>query len=79
MKMTSKVSYTYLVDNEEEALQMIEEAKQNQSVEGYILNKYNNAFKTKRRKGDDPMEYYQLVIEKKYPVEAQFFGLGDDE
>ena len=74
MKVILKEQITYLIDNDQEALDMIETVRNNQDVEGYILNKYNNTFKTKKRKGEDPIEYYQLVIEKKFPVEEQFFG-----
>lgn len=76
MKMEIKNTTTYLIDNEEEALEAIEYAKNSQGVDGYILSKYKNDFKVKKIKGQEPIEYYMLTIEKKFPVENAFFGIG---
>ena len=78
MKMEIKNTTTYLIDNEEEALEAIEYAKNSQGVDGYILNKYKNDFKIKKIKGQEPIEYYMLTIEKKFPVENAFFGIGEE-
>lgn len=52
---------TYRVDNENEATQTIEQAKQDSS---YALGKYTNEHKERKLKGEVVDEYWKLTLTK---------------
>ena len=52
---------TYRVDNENEATQTIEQAKQDSS---YTLGKYTNEHKERKLKGEVVDEYWKLTLTK---------------
>lgn len=60
----------YVIDNEQEATDTIEEYKANQAVDGYTLTKYNTAYKSKKdRKTHEIIDEYWLTsITKEYEV-----------
>lgn len=55
MKMEIKNTTTYLIDNEEEALEAIEYAKNSQGVDGYILNKYKMISRLRKLRDKNPL------------------------
>jgi cell division protein YceG involved in septum cleavage len=61
--MLTKRKDTYQVDTEEEAVKLIEDAKQNIEFE---LKKYSSQKKIERKSGD---EYYIVTLEKEYGLE----------
>ena len=61
--MLTKRKDTYQVDTEEEAVKLIEDAKQNVEFE---LKKYSSQKKIERKTGD---EYYIVTLEKEYGLE----------
>ena len=52
---------TYRVDSEQEAVNLIEEAKKDNS---YILGKYTNEHKERKSKGEVIEEYYKVTLTK---------------
>lgn len=61
--MLVKRKDTFQVDTEQEAVQLIEDAKQ--SIE-FELKKYSNQKKVEKKTGD---EYYIVTLEKEYGLE----------
>lgn len=61
--MLIKRKDTYQVDTEQEAVQLIEDAKK--SIE-FELKKYSNQKKVEKKSGD---EYYIVTLEKEYGLE----------
>jgi len=61
---------TYIANSEQRAMEIIEEFKNAQLDEGYILTKYDTTYKCKKdRKTKEPIEEYWLVkIQKEYEV-----------
>lgn len=61
---------TFKVDSEQLAMDTIEEYKNNQNIEGYILTKYNTTYKCKkdRKTGDIVDEYWLVSVTKEYEV-----------
>lgn len=59
---------TYWVDTEEEAMDMIEEAKDGQVTGGYSLTKSSSAMKTKKSKGEIIDIHYVVSIEKTFDL-----------
>ena len=53
----------YRVGTEEEAMQIIEEAK---SASNFQLTKYANEYKEKKQKGEVVDEYYKLTLVKAF-------------
>ena len=65
-RMLQKIMETYKVDSEEEAIKMIETAKDNQIKEGYSLTKSSYVMKTKKSKGEIVELWYVCSIEKTF-------------
>lgn len=60
----------FVIDNEQEATDIIEEYKVNQAVDGYTLTKYNTTYKSKkdRKTGEIINEYWITSIKKEYEI-----------
>lgn len=57
---------TFRVDSEEEAKELIEEAKANAAEEEYLLINYNTTYKEKKAKGEVIADGYQVKLTKQY-------------
>lgn len=70
MKQLKTETLTFKVDSEQLAMDTIESYKSNQSVENYILTKYNTTYKCKkdRKTGEIVDEYWLVVVTKEYEV-----------
>lgn len=66
MKMKMKETEVYRVDNEEEAVQMINEYKDRQLTEAYTLTKSGYVLKTKKSKGEIIDTWAVVTIEKTF-------------
>lgn len=66
MKLLMKTTDVYRVNDEEEAVQMINEFKDNQLREGYILTKSGYVLKTKKAKGEIIDSYALVTVEKTF-------------
>ena len=66
MKSLLKTVDTYRVEDEEEAMRLIEEFKNNQASEGYSLTKSSYVLKNKKSKGEIVDSWAICVIEKTY-------------
>lgn len=64
--MLTKETRTYRVDTEEEALNLIEETKNN--AHGYYVSKNGYAMKTKKSKGEIVEVWYLVNLELTYEV-----------
>ena len=64
MKILLKTTDVYRVDDEEEAVQMINDCKDRQLAEGYTLTKSGYALKTKKSKGEIIDSWAVVTIEK---------------
>ena len=65
-KQLMKTLDTWRVDTEEEAMEMIEDAKDRQSAEGYIVSKSGYVAKTKKSKGEIVDMWYICSLEKTF-------------
>lgn len=76
MKTLFKNQLSYLCDSEEEATDLINNFKENQTKEHYTVSKYKTDLKKKKNKETkEEFEYYVVVIEKKYEdAEDSFFN-----
>lgn len=61
-----KTTDLWLVDTEEEAMDMIEEAKDSQAEGGYSLTKSGYVMKTKKSKGEIIEVTYRVSLEKTF-------------
>ena len=61
-----KTTDVYLVDTEEEAMSMIEEAKDGQIQGGYSVSKSGYTMKTKKSKGEIIDVSFRVQIEKTF-------------
>lgn len=61
-----KTTDLYLVDTEEEAMDMIEEAKNNQISGGYSVTKSGYTMKVKKSKGEIVDVSFRVSIEKTF-------------
>ena len=61
-----KTTDLYLVDTEEEAMAMIEEAKDGQVQGGYSVSKSGYTMKTKKSKGEIVEITFRVSIEKTF-------------
>ena len=68
MKYLINVTETYRVDTEQEAADLINEAKTNGS---YILSKYSSAKKEKKAKGEILDEWYHVALAKTFNDEKE--------
>ena len=66
MRTLIKTVDTFRVADEEEAVQLIDEYKNNQLVEGYTLTKSSYALKTKKSKGEVIDSWAVVVIERMF-------------
>ena len=66
MKMLMKTTDVYRVDNEEEAVQMINDFKDRALTEGYTLTKSGYTIKTKKSKGEVVDLWAVVSIEKTF-------------
>ena len=64
-------TFEFIVDSEQEAMDLIEEYKEKQLSENYTLTKYNTVYKSKKdRKTHEIIEEYWVVtVTKKFEVE----------
>lgn len=69
-KQLKTETLVFKVDSEQLAMDTIEEYKNNQTVDGYTLTKYDTTYKCKKdRKTHEPIEEYWLVkVTKEYEV-----------
>lgn len=66
MKQLLKTTDTWRVDTEEEAVGMIEDAKNHQNDGGYMLTKSSYVMKTKKSKGEISDLWYVVSTEKTF-------------
>jgi len=66
MTVLQKTTEVFRVDTEEEAMHMIEEAKDNQLTSNYLLSKSGYILKTKKSKGEIVDQWYLVSLEKTY-------------
>jgi hypothetical protein len=69
-KQLKTETLVFKVDSEQLAMETIEEYKNNQAVDGYILTKYNTTYKSKKdRKTHEIIDEFWLVsVTKEYEV-----------
>ena len=66
MKVLMKMTEVYRADNEEEAVQMINDYKDRQLTEGFTLSKSGYVLKTKKSKGEVISSWTVVTIEKTF-------------
>ena len=66
MKFLMKTTDVYKVDTEEEAMNLIQEFKDNQNVEGYTVSKSGYVLKTKKSKGEIIDQWFITTIERSF-------------
>lgn len=66
MKILMKTTEVYRADNEEEAVQMINEYKDRQLTEGFTLSKSGYVLKTKKSKGEVIDSWTVVTLEKTF-------------
>ena len=66
MKVLMKMTEVYRADNEEEAVQMINDYKDRQLTEGFTLSKSGYVLKTKKSKGEIIDSWTVVTIEKTF-------------
>lgn len=66
MKMLMKTTDVYRVDNEEEAVQMINDWKDKAITDGYTLTKSGYVVKTKKSKGEIVDSWCIVSLEKTF-------------
>ena len=64
--MLTKVTETYTVDTEQEAMDMLEDAKNEQMSKGYVLQKSGYSVKQKKQKGEIVEEYFIVNLTKTF-------------
>jgi len=69
-KQLKTETLVFKVDSEQLAMDTIEEYKNNQAVDGYVLTKYNTTYKSKkdRKTGELILEYWLVSVTKEYEV-----------
>ena len=63
MKYLTQVTETYRVDDEEEVLRMIDEAKQDKK---FTLTKHTSQFKERKQKGEVIDAWYKVTLTKTF-------------
>ena len=63
MKYLTQVTETYRVDDEEEVLRMIDEAKQDKK---FTLTKHTSQFKKRKQKGEVIDAWYKVTLTKTF-------------
>ena len=66
MRTWLKTVDTFRVEDEEEAVQLIEEYKNNQRVDGYSLTKSSYALKNKKSKGEIIDSWAIVTVERTF-------------
>ena len=66
MKTLLSTTEKYRVDNEDEAVKMIEKAKDESLTEGYTLTKSSYVIKTKKSKGEIVDSWAVCTLEKTF-------------
>ena len=66
MRTLIKTVDTFRVADEEEAVQLIDEYKNNQLTEGYTLTKSSYALKTKKSKGEVIDSWAVVIVERMF-------------
>lgn len=66
MKILLKTTEQYRVDNEDEAVKMIEKTKDDSLNEGYTLTKSSYVIKTKKSKGEIIDSWAVCTLEKTF-------------
>ena len=66
MKRLIKTNETYCVDTEEQALKMIQDAKEEQVSNGFTVAKSGYTIKVKKSKGEIIAVAYVVSLEKTY-------------
>ena len=66
MKILLKTVDTFRVEDEEEAVRVIEEYKNNQAAEGYSLTKSGYVLKNKKSKGEIIDSWAIVTIERSF-------------
>ena len=66
MKILLKTVDTFRVEDEEEAVRVIEEYKNNQAIEGYSLTKSGYVLKNKKSKGEIIDSWAIVTIERSF-------------
>lgn len=66
MKMMVKTTDVFRVDDEEEAVQLIEEYKSKQLEQGYTLTKSGYVLKTKKTKGQITDSWAIVTLERTF-------------
>lgn len=61
-----KTTDVWITETEEEAMDMIEEAKEKQLSEGYTVTKSGYTAKLKKPKGEAPYMEYKVTIERTF-------------
>lgn len=69
MRQIKRVVETFVVKNEQEALDFIQETKDKQNEEGFSLTKCESTYKTKKAKGEIIDDWYEVKFQKDYEVE----------
>ena len=68
MIFLTKVTEEYRVDSEEEATEMIENAK---NTSTYVLSKYSSQYKEKKQKGEVVDSYFKVTLTKEFTSERE--------
>lgn len=68
MKYLINTTEVYRVDSENEAAQLIENAKQES---GYILGKYTSQYKERKQKGEVIDSYWKVTLNKQITSEKE--------
>lgn len=66
MKILLKTTNVYRVDDEEEAIKLIEDYKDKQASEGYLLTKSGYVLKTKKSKGEVIDSWAIVTVEQSF-------------
>lgn len=66
MKILLKTVDTFRVENEEDAMRLIEEYKDNQIKEGYLLTKSGYVLKTRKSKGEIIESWFICTVERTF-------------
>ena len=66
MKMLMKTTDVFRVDDEEEAVKLIEEYKGNQLTQGYSLTKSGYVLKNKKSKGEIIDQWAVVTLERTF-------------
>lgn len=70
MRQLKTETFVFKVASEQEAMELINEYKEGQLVDGYVLTKYNTTYKSKkdRKTGEIVDEYWLVSVTKEHEV-----------